>query len=311
MLKRIFAGLFVLLILVLAAVYLLIPADISINNNISVNTTDAHVFRFLSHEKEWKKWWPGTAATDFAYHYRNQLYTIKQLNNTGVILTITNPELTLNTELSFIATDADKVKLNWSSVKTNSLNPIDRFKNYLQMNRIKKDMNVVLQCFKHFVEDERNIYQLDIRITKVKNPAILASTIVTQQYPEMSQVYGLVSKLKQEIRKQKVIETGTPMLNVHQTDQKKYEVMVGIPITKKVNPPKNMVINKMVLGGNMLETTVKGGLNTTRYAFNQLEKYKKDHNLISPAMPFESLITDRSKERDTAKWVTKIYYPIF
>ncbi|MEX8549378.1 MAG: hypothetical protein V5804_17385 [Mucilaginibacter sp.] len=310
MLKRIFAGLFLLLVLVLAGVYFLIPTEISINN-ITVNTSDAHAFQFLAHQEEWKKWWPGTAASDFEYQYHNHLYTIKQLNNDDVVLLISNPGLSLNTQLSFMATDADKVKLNWSSVKTSSLNPISRFTAYLQMKRVKKDMNAILLHFKRFVEDDRNVYQMDVRISKVKDPIILATNIIIQQYPEMKQVYALVDQLKQEIRKQQAKETDAPMLNVHQTDYKKYEVMVGIPVNKAIQPPKNMVVNKMVLGGNILETTVKGGINTTRNAFKQLEKYKKEHNLVSPAMPFESLITNRFKESDTAKWVTKIYYPIF
>lgn len=311
MLKRIFAGFFILLILVLAAVYLLIPVNISVDNNITVNTTDAHTFQFLTQQKEWKRWWPGTAASDFKYQYRNNLYTIKQLNNDDVVLSITNPNLALTTKLSFIATDADKVQLSWTGVQTSSLNPISRFKNYEQIKQVGRDLDLVLLHLKHFLEDDKNIYQMDVKISKVKNATVLATNLVTQQYPEMGKVYKLVAKLKQEIRKQHAVESGAPMLNVHQTDSKKYEVMVGIPVTKAIYPPKNMAINSMVLGGNLLETSVKGGLNTTRNAFNQLEKYKKDHHLVSPAMPFESLTTDRSKEKDTLKWVTKIFYPIF
>ncbi|RYY06255.1 MAG: AraC family transcriptional regulator [Sphingobacteriaceae bacterium] len=311
MLKKIIAGVSILLILIIAAVYILIPTDISINNNLTVTTTDAHVFQFLNHQKEWRKWWPGKTVSDYNYQYNNHLYTINQLNNDDVLITVANPELTIYTKFSFLSTDANKVKLNWNSVKTSSFNPINRFETFLQMNRMKKDMNAIMLQFKRFIEDDRNIYEMDVRISKVKNSTILATNLVTQQYPEMKKVYELIEKLRLEIRKQHALETGSPMLNVHQTDLKRYEIMVGIPVNQTINPPKNMLVNHMVLGGNMLETTVKGGVNITRNAFNQLEKYKKDHNLVSPAMPFESLITDRSKENDTAKWVTKIYYPIF
>jgi hypothetical protein len=34
-----------------------------------------------------------------------------------------------------------------------------------------------------------------------------------------------------------------------------------------------------------------------------------DHFLSAPAIPFEILITDRSKEKDTTRWKTKIYQP--
>ncbi|MDB4999000.1 MAG: hypothetical protein JWR76_77, partial [Mucilaginibacter sp.] len=56
---------------------------------------------------------------------------------------------------------------------------------------------------------------------------------------------------------------------------------------------------------------VKGGKQTVANAFVQLKNYQKDHGLISPAMPFEILITNRLTEKDTAKWVTKLYWPIF
>ncbi|RYE27963.1 MAG: AraC family transcriptional regulator [Sphingobacteriaceae bacterium] len=308
---KIIACVIILLALSVSAVYLLIPSTVFIGKKINVNTTDAHVFQFLNHQKEWKKWWPGAVVSDFKYQYNKNLYTIKQLNNDDVLLTITNPELTINTQISFLAIETNEVKLNWSGFKSSGFNPVNRFKTYQHLNDIEKDINTILLHFKHFLENDRNIYGMDVKISKVKNPNVLATNLVTPQYPEMKIVYELIGKLKQEIQKQHALETGSPMLNVHQTDFKKYEVMVGIPINKAIKPPKNMFLNHMVLGGNMLETTVKGGINTTRNAFNQLEKYKKDHNLVSPAMPFESLITDRSKENDTTKWVTKIYYPIF
>ena len=35
-----------------------------------------------------------------------------------------------------------------------------------------------------------------------------------------------------------------------------------------------------------------------------------DHSLSAPVIPFEYIITDRSKEPDTSKWITKICFPI-
>jgi hypothetical protein len=65
------------------------------------------------------------------------------------------------------------------------------------------------------------------------------------------------------------------------------------------------------MGGNLLIADVKGGPNTVNDAFEEVRMYMKDHKLVAPAMPFESMVTDRYLEKDTAKWVTKIYYPIF
>jgi hypothetical protein len=66
-----------------------------------------------------------------------------------------------------------------------------------------------------------------------------------------------------------------------------------------------------MIPGKILVTEVKGGNYTTGEALKQLDIYLDDNHLSSPAIPFESLVTDRSQETDTAKWVTKIYYPIY
>ena len=38
--------------------------------------------------------------------------------------------------------------------------------------------------------------------------------------------------------------------------------------------------------------------------------YFLDSKRASPAIPYELMVTDRSAETDTAKWVTRLYYPI-
>jgi hypothetical protein len=63
-------------------------------------------------------------------------------------------------------------------------------------------------------------------------------------------------------------------------------------------------------GGNMLVTEVKGGQIEVNKASVQLLNYISDYNRTAPAIPFESLVTDRRKEPDSSKWITRIYYPV-
>jgi hypothetical protein len=62
--------------------------------------------------------------------------------------------------------------------------------------------------------------------------------------------------------------------------------------------------------GTILVAEVKGGTATVEEGFRQLEFYIDEHELSSPGRPFQSLITDRSIEKDSTKWVTKLYYPV-
>jgi len=101
------------------------------------------------------------------------------------------------------------------------------------------------------------------------------------------------------------------MLNVTEINEYQYQITVALPINKTIPTEGTTTINKMPKGDNLLVMDVKGGQNTINNALSQLKIYMKDHRLVSPAMPYQSLITDRSVEKDTSKWVTKIYYPIF
>jgi hypothetical protein len=68
----------------------------------------------------------------------------------------------------------------------------------------------------------------------------------------------------------------------------------------------------MVLkGGNTLEAEFKGGPEATLKAFELFDTYKNDMGYTAPAIPYQLLVTDRAKEADTTKWVTKFYYPVF
>ncbi|HLL44934.1 MAG TPA: hypothetical protein VK369_17410 [Segetibacter sp.] len=98
------------------------------------------------------------------------------------------------------------------------------------------------------------------------------------------------------------------MLHVRKTGNG-YETMVAIPVNRLLESNRQFVFKRMV-PGNILVSEVNGGVFTVQEARRQMDNYVEDNELTSPAIPFESLITDRLKEKDTSKWITKLYYPI-
>jgi hypothetical protein len=63
--------------------------------------------------------------------------------------------------------------------------------------------------------------------------------------------------------------------------------------------------------GRFLKTEVTGGPYIIEHAHKMMQQYFEDYKRTSMAIPFEYLVTDRSKEPDTAKWVTRIYGPVY
>jgi hypothetical protein len=115
--------------------------------------------------------------------------------------------------------------------------------------------------------------------------------------------------LQQYISTQGAEATNHPMLFVQPTS-KGYEAQVAVP-TNKLLPGTGDIDYRRMVKGNILEAEVTGGQAKVEASLQQLGYFVVDQDLISPAIPFALLVTDRTKEPDSSKWVTRIYYPIY
>ncbi|GGH20261.1 GyrI-like domain-containing protein [Mucilaginibacter phyllosphaerae] len=302
-----------LLFLALISVYFIIPQKIKTSQAIEIDATDVNVARFLVSEALWAKWWPGqhTPADSNLYIFNTARYTLLEGTNSEMKAAIKRDNITLYSHITYAATGDGMCEVTWTNETQSSLNPFTRVAEFIKVKSLKTDIDTLLKGFKKFMQTDSNIYGMDVKISQIQNPVVLASTTGTHDYPTPGVVYSLVAKLRQQIKAQNATGLDSPMLNVHQGEADGYQVMVAIPVNKVITPGKNMVINKLVKGGNLLDATVKGGPKTILNAYTQLKNYQKAHHLISPAMPYEVLVTNRLAQPDTAKWVTRIFWPIF
>ena len=86
--------------------------------------------------------------------------------------------------------------------------------------------------------------------------------------------------------------------------------MVALPVNKKIDNKGDVFFVRMV-PGRFLTSEVTGGPYTIQHAHRMMDQYFKDFNRTTMAIPFEYIVTDRLKETDTSKWVTRIYGPVY
>jgi hypothetical protein len=86
--------------------------------------------------------------------------------------------------------------------------------------------------------------------------------------------------------------------------------MVAIPLLKDIPSSEEFTIKKMILG-NILETIVIGDRQTITNGFESLKNYASDYRKLAPAIPFQSLLTNRLQEKDSTKWKTRLSYPVY
>ena len=311
--KKILLAIAILLVLLLAAIYLLIPGKISIVQRQAIGINQPALTRNLSNERNWKQWWPGEIqGTDSSLVYllnglRFQLHDVKILS---LPIRITGSNVSLPAELMMVALNPDSVNIQANSSITTTSNPLTRIRAYLMARKIKKNFSIIFQSISTYYAETKNLYGYDIRNTSVVDSILLMNVRETKGYPSTKDIYELVDELKTYIKKQGATETGYPMLNIFTKDSINYQLKVAIPTDKKLPSSGNMSYRWMLGGGNILITEVTGDAKEIEKAYRQIHLYISDHKRVAPAIPFESLVTDRRLEPDSSKWVTRIYYPV-
>ncbi len=308
--KKIVLLLIALIVLSAVVFYFFIPDKIIISKSAFVKANTAASYRSLSNTQNWFKLWPEKTAegtnrltlngTD--YVLRHRLYNL-------FFITLKKDKDSLTSQLLLVPLSNDSMSLEWR-VLPDSSNTKGKIRNYFTARSLQKDMGLILASMKSFLQNPKNLYEAGIKEVKVKDTVLVASRFTTTEYPSVTDVYNVVQKLKGYIEEKGAKETDYPMLHIDSA-KGKYLTMVGIPTDTTVDGNgKDIELKRMVLG-NILVTEIKGGPGNIKNGMRDLELYINDYHRMSPAIPFQSLITDRSKQPDTTQWVTKIYYPVF
>jgi len=303
-----------LIILLLLSAYVFIPDTIRFSNIVSVECTPNGISTVLHHYEKWKFWWPrsdGAFMSDSSFNYKNYHYKLITPLTDGANIELYKKEDRFTTRVLVVSLGRDSVSLEWSAGLITSLNPFKRIAQYFEANDIKNNMDDVLRSLGAFAGKTENVYGFTIQRTTFTDTILVATRFSTETYPGNEIIYNAISRLKKKIRDTGAEEKDFPMLNIKKTDDSgRYETMIAICINKEIKAAPDAFISLMVpMKDRFLETEVTGGPFTLKKAHKAIGNYMNDHLLTAPAIPFEILVTDRSKESDTAKWRTRIVYP--
>lgn len=300
----------VFLVASLGSLYLFIPNNLSIKQRNHVFFPAKAFTRALFNEESWQKWWPHTGGAVRPLHYNGNTYYIRDKSNSSFRITITRENDTLDTELFLIPVEQDSIDMEWLGAISSSFNPIRRIEKNRWVEKVSDDMAMLLQKMKAFYTNPDNLYTLPVRETKVVDSTLISTSTTVKGYPTTALIYGLINKLTAHANRNNARQTGLPMLNISEGNDNNYQVRVALPIDKKLKDEGDIHYRWMLGGGNILVTEVTGGPHQVKKAFLAMQDYINDFKRVAPAIPFESLVTDRRAEPDTSRWVTKVYWPV-
>jgi len=187
---------------------------------------------------------------------------------------------------------------------------VRRVQRYLFARSAARDMGTVLGFMRGFLGKKENVYGLNIQPASTKDSFLVAVRGIFPGRPTLGDTYGLIGEMRAYIGREGVHETGYPMLNITKLADGREQMEVAIPVDRQLKDGSVFYSRKLV-PGNYLLAEVKGGARAIDSAMTQLQNYVNDYQKTVMAIPFQSLVTDRSKEPDESRWVTRIYYPVY
>ena len=307
--RRLLLLVFILLLVSATIFYVRIPEKETYSYRTAFKCTNNSAIRLLHDSIQWKKWWVGKQESNSIYSFNNRNYHFQQMTLPGIEAKTSIGDDSVSTFFHVYPYNVDSSHFEWSYVFAYSSNPFTKIKQYLELRSLKKDFKHFLVAAKPFFEDEKNTYGMKIETQRVKDSTLISLKKTFDHYPTTEEVYSLVTDVKNYIKAKGGEESNAPMLNIFSTTDNQYDVMVGIPTKADVAEEAPFIRKKMILG-YILVGDVKGGMVTVAAAEKRMADYAFDHQRTAPAIPFQSLITNPMQEKDTSKWVTRIYYPV-
>ena len=305
--KRVFYVLAVVIIALLLSVYLFIPGQLKVQEADSINAALPAVSRVLLKEENWQKWWPGETLLSLD---DTKFSVTKKMLNSFEIMIEQNGD-SLKSVLQFSQFKQYSINLIWNCTVVSGINPFQRIAGYFKARRIKNKLNTLTDSLHIFLSNQKNIYGFEIKKVLVTDSILISTRKTFDHYPSAIETEALIDNLRKYISANKAKEMNYPMLHVRELTYNQFEAMVAIATDVKL-PDNNEFASKQLLkGGNLLEAEITGGHTSIRNFIMEYENFVRDFSISSPAIPYQLIITDRAKESDTSKWVTKLCYPVF
>lgn len=312
MAKRILIVFIALSVILLTVASFLLPEQQEVAGRIYVKFPSAPLERgFLSAEK-WDDFFPGDTLENNSFKIKDEIYNIIGINVTSIDLETFDqdaPEQKWIANIAITSTSDSTFFVYQSKQARASNNPFTKISSWFKRSRQDEEIKDICNAAKYYLSSIEHVY--DFKIIENNMPALtmVSTKMATSDTPDIKSIYDLIGTLRVAIKNSDATAIDSPMLNITRITEKEILTMVAIPVSKDIPGHGNILLKKMI-PGNKLETTVKGGEKQLKAATIAMQHYMEDQRKTSPAIPYQSLITNRLVTPDSL-WVTKINYPVF
>jgi effector-binding domain-containing protein len=270
--------------------------------------------RYFTDTSKWRLWWPreGHAVLQSgpAFTYHGLSYTVSGIFYNEVRVSIAGATgSAVDADLHMVQVNSDSVLLGGECQLPIGINLFRRDGSRQRAKVIKDNLDSIFRAFNDFMDDGRNIYGVKIGHAMSDDSILVTLSNYTSVYPSTDEIYAMIDSVRAYVAMQGAVMHNYPLLNVASAGNKQFRAMVALSVNKRLEGNGRIIVKRFV-PWKMIEGEVKGGAHTADKAMEQLFQFRDDNHLSIMSIPFQFLITDRRKEPDSTKWVTRVCAPI-
>ncbi len=316
------------IIVLLAIIGFMLPRKMRIERSLFIKASPEVAYNQVNYLKNWEKWSPWHKIdTSMKLTYNNcpmgvgasYKWDSKNTNVGTGSLTITAcaaydsicmEMIFMENEKSLSKFFFDKVdggtKVTWQMDGDLGNNPINRYLGLLMKTMVGKQFEQGLHSMKTICE---SMSPLKVEISKIKTTpyfGIADTCSVATISQKIGQMYGEIMEF---MKKSNISFTQPPFVIYHSWQGNVFDMEACIPAITKTKPEGRIKTGELK-AGKVVVVDYYGLYEGTEIAHQAANKFITANSLKIIGAPWEEYITDPATEKDPAKWLTKIYYPV-
>ncbi len=320
----------VAVVVVLAFIGFFLPREVSVTQKGMVHAPADYVFDDFNNLKNWQSWnyWnaqdPAMTVTygdvvegvGAAYAWNGTV------NGSGTIrITESKPDERVTTAIDFggnaakgiysLVSWGDSTQVTMTLTADLGSNPIGRWIGIFMQMEIDKAFTYSLEKLEHTNASKP---RFSIPIAVIETAGFSYTGIRQSMNPKDpdaigAQTSGMFRKLFTDLQRAHVEMAGPPFCLYPRFTPEAMDVVCAVPVVPTAKLPAAYTIEPFA-GGLAARAIHVGSYRALQSTHDQLIKYIPFKGYTEAGPPWEVYLTDPDLEKDTAKWVTEVYYPV-
>ena len=334
---KIFLITLVFLVAIAATIGFLSPSHVRVERSLVMKAPSEIVFSQVNNLKNWKKWSPWYQMDTMAKMEYNEIaagagagYKWSSANDKvgsgDLTITASTPD-SISTAMNFMehgiarakfvfAKKDSSTKVTWIMDSDLGMNPIGRIFGLFMDKMMGPDFEKGLANLKKVAEAIPNGpkkyrgYEVmeeesSEKVYIVKKDSMGWDKIAEFYQKTLPAIFEAIGKAKLEM-------AGAPsgLFFTWDSINKTTLMAAGIPVKGGANTKVKGFETVVIFPGTNLHITYLGSYNKIANAHFAMDDYMKEKSLLQGSPIIEEYVSDPSKEADSSKWITNIYYPV-